>query len=53
MPHSGRRPRRPGTGVDQGQQMLQVAAGTIPLASNFLVPNGTFVVDTRGDDGLM
>jgi F-type H+-transporting ATPase subunit b len=25
--------------------MLQVAAGTIPLASNFLVPNGTFVVE--------
>jgi F-type H+-transporting ATPase subunit b len=25
--------------------MLQVAAGTIPLASNFLVPNGTFLVE--------
>jgi F-type H+-transporting ATPase subunit b len=25
--------------------MLQVAAGTIPLASNFLVPNGTFIVE--------
>jgi F-type H+-transporting ATPase subunit b len=25
--------------------MSQVAAGTIPLASNFLVPNGTFLVE--------
>jgi len=25
--------------------MLQVAAGLIPLASNFLVPNGTFLVE--------
>jgi len=25
--------------------MLQVAAGTIPLSSNFLVPNGTFFVE--------
>ena len=25
--------------------MLHVAAGTIPLASNFLAPNGTFLVE--------
>ena len=32
--------------------MPQVAAGIIPLASNFLVPNGTFLVELIAFMGL-